>query len=380
MKRSLIIISIIATTVPGFAQHQKELFYIGTFSVRGSEGIYLLEFDPEVPALKILQTVSTKESPSYVEIHPSGKFLYSANRGSIDGITKTNGSISSFSINPLTGTLQGINNQDAFGLGPCHIGINPAGTIAILSHFHAGTLAVYPLLADGSLGTITDSIRYTGSGLDPQRQNQPHIHSATFAPGNKAMMVADLGSDRIYLYQTEITNGKLTPSQPGFISTKPGTGPRHVAFHPNGKYFYVSEEISSTVAVFSYNKQLGTVQMIEDEIKSLPGNYNEKNSAADIQISPDGKFVYMSNRGHNALAIFAVQKSGRLKLIGHQDVMGKTPRFHSFDKTGKFLLVANQDSDNVVVFRVDSKTGLLTFAGINFKIPSPVCIKSYRPK
>jgi 6-phosphogluconolactonase len=369
---------LIAASLPAFAQQKKEILYIGTFSVRGSEGIYVLEFDPDVPALKVLQAIPTKESPSYVEIHPSGKFLYSANRGSVDGIVKTNGSVSSFSIDPLTGRLHAINGQQAFGLGPCHIGINPAGTFAVVSHFHAGTLAVYPLLDDGSMGTMTDSIRYSGKGLDPQRQNQPHIHSATFAPGNQAIIVADLGTDKIYSYRTDLINGKLVPSSQSSISTKPGTGPRHLAFHPNGKNFYLAEEISSTVAVFGYDKKTGTVEIVEDEIRSLPQNFNGKNSAADIQISPDGKFVYVSNRGHNALAIFSVLKNGKLKLIGHQDVMGKTPRFHFFDKTGEFLLVANQDSDNITVFKKDSRTGMLTFTGVDFKLPSPVCIKSYR--
>ncbi len=369
---------VIATTVSTFAQQQKEILYIGTFSVRGSEGIYVLEFDPDAPALKIIQTIPTKESPSYVEVHPSGKFLYSANRGSLDGIAKDCGSVSSFAIEGNTGKLNALNSQPGFGLGPCHIGINPAGTFALVSHFHAGTMAVYPLLADGTLGTMTDSIRYTGKGLDPQRQNQPHIHSATFAPGNEAIIIADLGTDKVYSYRTALANGKLVPSDKPYLSMKPGTGPRHIAFHPNGKFFYLVEEISSTVAVLGYSTKTGEMEIVEDEIRSLPEKFEAKNSAADIQISPDGNFVYMSNRGHNALAIFSVLKNGRLRLIGHQDVMGKVPRYHFFDKTGKFLLVANQDSDNIVVFKRDLKTGMLTFTGIDFKIPSPVCIKAFR--
>lgn len=372
----LLILFLSVYNISALAQ-EKETIYVGTFSVRGSEGIYVTEFDPADGSLAIIQTVPTLESPSYVEVHPSGKFLYSANRGSVDGVSKTNGSVSAFAIDAV-GKLKPVNSLPAFGLGPCHISIDRKATMALVSHFHEGTLAVFSLRPDGSLGTMTDSIRYTGHGLDPQRQNKPHIHSATFTPGDRSILVADLGGDRIFNYQSKTVDGKLIAASPPIIHTKPGTGPRHLAMHPNGKYFFLSEEISCTVAAFGFNAKTGEVTLIEDAIRSLPEDFYGKSSASDIQISPDGKFVYMANRGPDTLEIFEVMKNGRLNLIGHQNVGGKQPRFMMFDETGNYFLCANQDSDNIVIFSVDKKSGMLTPSGKELKIPSPVCLKSLK--
>ena len=370
----LLIFLLSVLNISALAQ-KKETIYVGTFSVRGSEGIYVTEFDPADGSLTIIQTVPTPESPSYVEVHPSGKFLYSANRGSVDGISKTNGSVSAFLIG-AAGKLKPIKSLPAFGLGPCHIAIDRKATMALVSHFHEGTLAVFSLQADGSLGTMTDSIRYAGHGLDPQRQNKAHIQSATFTPGDRSILVADLGGDRIFNYQSKTFEGKLIPASPPIIETKPGTGPRHVAFHPDGNYFFLSEEISCTVAAFGFDVKTGEVTLIEDAIKSLPEGFHEKSSASDIQISPDGKFVYMANRGPDTLEIFEVLKDGRLNLIGHQNIGGKQPRFMMFDRTGNYFLCANQNSDNIVIFKVDKKSGMLTPSGKELKMPSPVCLKS----
>lgn len=355
------------------AQSEKEILFVGTYSVRGSEGIYVFEFDRKAVSFKLLQTISGPKSPNFLAIHPSGKFLYSSNSGGLDSNPKS-GSISAYAIDGQSRKLQALNSKSSFGAGPCHIAIDQAGKFAYVSQYNEGTLGVHSILPDGSLGELTDSARYEGKSVNPDRQKKPYAHSATFSPNYQFVLIADLGTDKVYTYQAQ-DNGKLVPAASPFAQAVPGAGPRHIDFHPSGKYFYLVEEMTSTVGAFSFNQTTGQASVIQDPIQSLPANFTDKNSAADIHVSPDGKFLYMSNRGHNALAIFSISKKGIPTLIGHQPTMGKVPRNFMIDRLGEFVLVAHQETDNIVVFRRDKKTGLLTPVHVEVKVPSPVCLK-----
>lgn len=354
----------------GAPQANRELIYVGTYSVRGSEGIYVFDFDRKTGKLTKVQSVANAKSPSFLAIHPSGKFAYSVNEAAKDA-----DGVNAYALDRTNGHLTLINQEASNGGAPCHISIDQTGKVAFVSNYSGGTFTVLPIKADGSLGKATTTLNYTGTGPNKQRQEKPHIHSATISPDNRFAYVSDLGTDKIYIYEIDKAAASVKPAQIPFVSVKPGSGPRHFAFHPNGQFAYGAEELTSSVAVFSVNKKTGALTLIEDNIKTLPADFTGSNSSADIHVDPKGRFLYQSNRGHNSLAIFAIQKDGKLKLTGNQPTGGKTPRNFMIDPKGEFLLAANQDTDNIVVFRIDQKTGQLTQVGEPVSVPAPVCLK-----
>lgn len=356
------------------AQRQKEIMYVGTFFGTGSEGIYVLEFDRATGRFTHVQTVPTIESPTFLDIHPSGKFLYSVNRGSVEQM-ENSGSVSAFAIDGKTGKLTLLNERPSYGNGPCHISIGKTGKWAFISNYHEGNVVIMPIFDDGLLGSSAGSRRHLGSSINAARQEKPHVHSAFVAPDNNFVLVSDLGTDRIHSYRLNPADGTIDDADVPFVSVKPGCGPRHLAFHPSGSVVYSAEELTSTVAVLDYDKATGTLTMRADSIASLPPDFRGENTAADIHVHPNGRFLYMSNRGHNALAIYSIDKDGMITLIGQQDTKGKIPRNFLIDLKGEFLWVAHQDSNNIVTFRVNPSTGKLTFVSDTPGIPSPVCLK-----
>jgi 6-phosphogluconolactonase len=356
------------------AQDKKDILYVGTYSVRGSKGIYVYDFHRNDGSVDSIQSVRTLESPTFLAIHPSGKFLYSVNRGASSELANS-GSVSAYSIDEKSGKLTLLNHKASYGKGPCHISVDQTGTLAFVSHYVEGTLVVFKLNSDGSLRSLSDSVRFTGHGLDQTRQEKPHIHSATVSPDNRFLLVTDLGTDRIYSFWINYTDGKLLPAKKRFTSVSPGSGPRHFTFHPSKPYAYVVEELTSTIARFSYIPETGALEVIEDRISALPKGFTEKNASADIHIDPTGKFLLLSNRGHNSLAIFSISKNGKLKVKGFENTVGNTPRNFLIDNEGNYILVANQDTDNVVGFKLDADTGMLKNTANDFSVPSPVCLK-----
>jgi 6-phosphogluconolactonase len=234
---------------------------------------------------------------------------------------------------------------------------------------------VLPVLKDGSLGAALDAKKYTGNSKNKTRQEQPHIHSAFVSKDNKYVYVSDLGTDKIYTYSFDLETGKIKPAIQPDVTISLGAGPRHFTMHPSGKYAYSSEELTSTVGVFSVNTITGALTTIQDTVRSLPKGFKQPNTSADIHIDPQGKFLYLSNRGHDALAIYSVSTAGKIKLIGHQSTLGKTPRNFLIDPKGRYVLAANQNSDSIVIFKMNAKTGMLTPVGKPVKVPSPVCLK-----
>lgn len=367
----LIIIVSIASTLSGLAQ--KSLVYVGTFSQRGSQGIYVFQFDRAKPALKLLQTVPGLESPSFITVDKTGRFLYSVNRGRAD-VNDKGGSVSAYAINAKTGHLSGLNTRSSYGDAPCFISLDRSGKYAFIANYLGANMVVLPVFTDGLLGVPSDSKKYSGNSVHPERQTEPHIHSAYPSPDNRFVYVADLGTDKVYTYQFDATTGRLNDASVPFTSLHAGSGPRHLAFHPNGKFVYVVEELTSTIGVMGVNAASGALTVLQDTVRALPKTFSGTNTSADIHFHPNGKFLYMSNRGQNSISIFGVAADGTLKLIDNRTTNGKTPRNFMIEPKGEFMFVANQDSDNIMIFKIDAKTGNIKPVGKSVSVPAPASL------
>lgn len=356
------------------SKQEKEFLYVGTFSERGSEGLYVYEFSRDSMRFCLMQTLPRQISPSFFAIHPSRKFLYTVCRSSIvEG--KDWGTVSAFSIDSLTGKVEIINEKSSYGKAPCHISIDKSGNFAFVSNYSEGNLIVYKLNTDGSLSDSIQSIQHTGSSVNEQRQEKAHIHSAIVSGDNRFVYVSDLGIDKVFVYALQ-DNGVLMPSSEKAVQQ--GAGPRHFTFSPSADFAYLSEELSSTTCVFSLNKQSGELTEIQ-RLSTIPSSYKAQNKNADIHVTPDGKFVYVSNRGHNSIAAFLVnEQSGKLQLIEYESTKGECPRNFMIDNTGTYLFAANRDSDNITIFTIDKKSGTLDYSGITLSVSSPVCVKLLR--
>lgn len=363
-----------------FAQEfSKEILYVGTFSERGSKGIYVLELDPGTSEFTHLQSISDKQSPSFLTLHPNGQYLYAVNR---EGLTKEdpNGSVTAYAIDQTTAKLSKINEQSSEGAGPCHISLTPDGKYAYVSNYSGGNLAVYPVGKDGSLGRATDIVQHKGSSINQRRQEKPHVHSAIPSGDGKFVYASDLGIDKIMIYQLDPASGKLAPAKTPFVKATPGAGPRHFAIHPRSPYAYSLEELSSTVTTYRIKESTGELKAV-DRQTTLSNNppFEGEKKAADIHVSSDGRFLYASNRGEDKLSIYAIGKNaGKPKLVGHVSSGGATPRNFLIDDKGAFVLIANQDSDNVVVFDRNQDSGTLSPIGKEVNIPAAVSIQQLR--
>ncbi|MBD2754633.1 lactonase family protein [Spirosoma validum] len=351
------------------AQSSKEIMYVGTYSVRGSEGVYVFEFDRKAGTMQQIQSISNGKNPSFLALHPSGNYLYSVNEGPDKA-----GGASAYAVDKATGKLQFLNSQSTLGGGPCHISIDKTGKTAFVSNYGGGSLAVFPIGTDGKLSAAADSVQDSGTGPNEKRQEKPHVHSATLAPDNRFVYVADLTTDKLNIFDIDVKASTVKPASTPYASVKPGSGPRHFTFHPNGKYGYLVEELTSTVASFSRNAQTGALTLLQDNVKTLPDDFTGQNTSADIHIDPSGKFLYQSNRGANTLAIFSIGNDGKLTKIGDQPTEGKTPRNFLIDPKGDFIFVAHQDTDNITIFKRDQKTGKLTYTGQSVPVPAAVCV------
>jgi 6-phosphogluconolactonase len=250
--------------------------------------------------------------------------------------------------------------------------VHPSGKAVLAANYGGGNAVICPVKSDGSLGEVSDVAQHTGKGGDPKRQDGPHAHMALLDAAGNYAFVPDLGIDRVMIYKVDMAKGKLVPN--GFAAVKPAAGPRHMAFHPSGKFGYVINELDSTMTAFTYDKSKGALTELQS-LSTLPAGFKETSYCADVHVHPSGKFLYGSNRGHNSIVAFAIHTAGKLSLIGHTSTQGKWPRNFGIDPSGQFLLVANQQSDSVVTFRIDQKTGNLTPTGQVTEIPAPVCLK-----
>jgi len=348
--------------------------YFGTYTGAKSQGIYVSRFDTETGALSDPELAAAIPSPSFLAIHPSGKFIYAANEvGEFRG--QKSGSVTAFAVDPNTGALAKLNEQSSHGAGPCHLVVDKTGHWVLVANYGAGTVATLPIAEDGSLRTENHSVvKHEGWSVNPQRQDAPHAHSINLDSANRIAVVADLGIDKLMVYRFDAAKGTLEPNDEPAVRLPAGSGPRHFAFRPNQKNAYVINEMLSTVGVFRYAAKSGEFTP-EQIVSTLPEGVDVWNSTAHVEVHPSGKFVYGSNRGHNSIIVFSADRRGRLTLVEHESTQGKTPRNFGIDPTGRWLLAANQDSDSVVVFRVDPKTGALEATGRKVTVGTPVCVK-----
>lgn len=350
----------------------KEIFYIGTFSENGSLGIYVFDYIRSSHRFDLVQTINSKDSPSFIAVSPNGKFLVSANRGSLEGKEQW-GSLSSFGIDRATGKLSLVHDQSSFGDSPCHVSFHPSGMYIFVSHYKGGNFAVLPIDEHGVIGEPTDNIQLEGKGTIMPRQEKPHTHSAVPSPDGKFLYVSDLGLDKILMYQFDVDSGKVAPAETPFVRTIPGAGPRHFTFNPKGTYAFSSEEISSSICSYKVNKKTGGLERVQ-RLPALPEAFFGENSSADVHTSPDGKYVYISNRGYNGLAMYKITGGGGMKNIGFMPTIGTRPRSFLPDPKGLFLLVGNRDSNEINIFLME-KDGTLSDTSGYLPVPSPVCIK-----
>lgn len=350
---------------------QPAYLFIGTYTNAGSKGIYVYRFDTSTGKAEWVSNTEGVSNPSYLALAPDGKTLYAANENSVED----GAGVSAFAFDPASGKLTFINRQPSGGAHPCYVSVDPSGKWVAVGNYSGGNLSLYPLGGDGSLQPARQTIQHKGSSVDKGRQGSPHVHAVVFSPDGQHLLVPDLGLDKIMTYRfNPALPEPLQPALPPFAATQPGSGPRHLAFHPKGGWVYLMEEMGGSVAVYTYRKgKLTPAQRIAAHPTGTPGPYG----SADIHVSPDGRFLYASNRGtENTIAIFSInQKTGALTALGFQPTGGVHPRNFMIDPSGNFLLVANRDSNNVVVFRRNKATGALTPAGEPISIPNPVCLK-----
>lgn len=346
---------------------QEYFLLVGTYTTGKSEGIYVYKFNSKTGDFSPVSIAKGTKNPSFLAISPNQRYVYSV------GELNTGGAVNAFSFSKKTGQLSLLNSQSSQGAGPCHVAVDKTGRWVMVGNYGGGSLALLPVLADGSLGAAKQSIQHVGHSINPQRQDKPHVHSINIAANNQDVFVPDLGTDQVVVYQLNAQAGMLSPATPTHISVTPGSGPRHFVIHPSGKFAYVIQELDGTVTAFDY--QNGTLKA-KQTVSTLPADYTGGKSCADIHISPDGKFLYGSNRIHDSIVMYAIDPgTGQLSYIGNEPVLGQKPRNFMIDPTGRFVLVANQDSDNITVFRRNAQTGKLSPTGQNIQVPTPVCLK-----
>lgn len=356
---------ILFALLPFFTMAQERYLFVGTYTDKGSEGIYVYRFNEQTGALTPASVKGGIQNPSFLALSPDGLNLYAVSE--VDP-----GGVNAYRFNPATGELTDLNSQPSNGVWPCYIAVDRYGRSCIVGNYGSGTVCVLPILNDGALGDPTQTIQHEGKGTNPERQEKAHVHSVNIAANNRDVFVNDLGMDKIMAYTLDNRQHRLLPAQPPFIKMKDGSGPRHFAYHPNGKFAYAILELDCTVAAFQY--QNGALKQMQT-ISTLPADFTDKNTCADLHVSPDGKFLYGSNRGHNSIVIYKINPAnGKLTLVGFQSTMGSTPRNFTIDPTGKFLLAANQDTGDIQVFSRNEKTGELTYLAEGAKVSKPVCL------
>jgi 6-phosphogluconolactonase len=345
------------------------LAFVGTYTEKtDSKGIYAFDFDAETGHLSHKGVAAETLNPSWVAIHPNGKFAYAANEA---GPKST---ITAFAIDAKSAKLTQLNQLSALGADPCYLSFDKTGKYLFAANYSSGNVVVFPILPDGKLGEHTTNVKDAGTlGPNKERQEGPHAHWVHVSPDNRFVFVSDLGLDGILSYHFNASNGTLTPNNPLIAKLTPGSGPRHVAFSANGKFVYVISELANTVTAFSYNADKGTLSQLQI-LSTLPGDFTGRNDDAEIAVDSSNKWLFASNRGHDTIAVFAINPDGTLHEVNEYPTGGKEPRHFTIDPTGKFLLAENQYSNSVVVFRIDPTTGALSKVSQADNVPSPVCL------
>lgn len=377
----LLVFPILASAVASIpaAEDGKVWLFVGTYTGGKSKGIYRVEFDTQTGDLSNLQLAAQADNPSFLAIAPGGKALYCVNEiGQFRG--KKSGAVQAFRLDASQGKLTPLNQQPSGGDGPCHLVVDLYGKNILAANYGGGSVCVVPIRPDGSLGEPTSFIQHKGTSIDPARQEGPHGHSINLDAANRFAFAADLGLDKILVYQFDPAAGTLQPHNPAALSVPGGSGPRHFAFHPSGKFAYVINEMKNTIQALSYDSTRGTLKSIQS-LPTLPATFKGNSSTAEVVVHPSGQFLYGSNRGHDSIASYRIDATtGELTPTGHATEGIRIPRNFNIDPTGKFLVVANQDGASLVVFAIDQKTGVLKPTGKTITVDKPVCVKFVTPK
>lgn len=384
---TIVLLSFFLITVPSCNQNSQETeadtdssddsteewIYVGTFDGRDSQGLYVFEFDRETLEFTERQTLSDRESPNFQALHPSGEYLYSVSNEAFSGQTG-HGTLTAYRIEDQTGMLSRLNEQSTGGRGAAHVSVDPQGRFVYVSNYSGGNLSVFAIGEDGQVSEAVDVVEHEGSSINEHRQNAPHVHSVIPSVDGRFIYVSDLGIDRIMIYEVNPSTGELRTADNPYVQNTPGAGPRHFTFHPNGQFAYSLEELTSTVAVFDVDPETGGL-IKSQRVDMLPEEFDGDNTAADIHMSPDGRFLYASNRGHDSLVIYEVDPdNGQLHYVEHEGTRGAHPRNFLIDHTGNYVFVANRDADNIVIFERDKETGQLNYTGNQIQVPMVVCI------
>jgi 6-phosphogluconolactonase len=356
------------------------LVYVGTYTQTGAglperpEGLFVFKLNPSDGSLEPVQAVAGISNPTFLALTPDNRYLYAVKeRDEIKG--QAGGEICAFSVDPASGRLALINSQPTLAGLPCHVTIDPVNRYVWVASYAGGRAVIFPILQDGSLGAAAAVIQHAGHGSNPQRQEKPHVHSVTLDPQNQFALAADLGVDKIFVYRTQDVYRKSAGVPLFEVNSEPGGGPRHLTFHPDARFVYALKELTATVACYTFDLQTGALDLVQN-LPTLPADFHGPNLCADLHVTPNGKFLYVSNRGHDCIARLAIDPlTGRLALLGYTPTLGKTPRNFAITPDGGLLLAANQESDSIVAFRIDSATGDLTPTGAVTRVPAPACIK-----
>jgi 6-phosphogluconolactonase len=353
----------------------RELFvYIGTYTKTTSKGIYVGRLNLETGRLGELTLASELVNPSFVALSSDRRHLYAVSEGAGSLYAgKPSGAVNAFAIDSKTGLLSPVNHAASGGKGPCHLTVAPDGKAVFVANYSGGTVAMLPILSDGAVGEPTSVIQHEGHSIHPTRQQQPYAHSINLSPDGRFAYAADLGTDKLYTCRVDSPAGTLIPV--GETTLAPGSGPRHLALHPDNKHAYLINELANTITVLAHNSSTGAMTVLQT-VPTLPSGFIGASTTAEVAVHPSGRFVYGSNRGHDSIAVFSVDPStGNLTLIENVPTQGKRPRNFAIEPTGRWLIAANQDSDNLVIFTIDQNTGRLTPTGQNVTVGMPVCVK-----
>lgn len=352
------------------ASEQEYYLFVGTYTRESSEGIYLYKFDAADGSLDSLGAATGVENPSYLTLSSDGKYLYAVN----EMADSAEATVSAFEFNRDNQSLRFLNKQSSGGGAPCYIALDQTGRYAFVANYLGGSFSMLPINEDGTLAQAKQVVQHQGSSVNPERQEAPHVHCTYSTPDNTALVVNDLGTDYVKQYAFSAEEGQLSESPSYTYKAEPGSGPRHITFSPDGSHAYLVEELSGSVVAFeNHGDSLEALQTVT----ALPENYEGAVSGADIHVSPDGRFLYASMREDlNQIVIYKIdQESGRLSFVGRQSTKGRHPRNFTIDPTGEYLLAANMNSDNIVVFKRNQSNGTLEPTGTELKLSMPVCLK-----
>lgn len=368
---SLMLVSAMTMLLNSSAVADDSLVFVSSFAAGDQGAIHAFRFDLQKGTLDLKQKTSGVEHPFFLAVSRDQKFLYSIHAKTFGG--KDDEDVAAFELVGRTGQLKFLNRQSARGTAACYLDVDATGRTVVVANYTSGSVASLPVQPDGSLGEAVSFFQHVGSSVNPERQKEPHAHCIVISPDNRFAFVADLGLDQVLSYRLEAKTSKLSANQPPFVKTPAGAGPRHLTFAPNGKHVYVINELSNSVTVFGYNADAGTLAE-KQTISTLPPDFKGTSHCADVKITPNGRFLYGTNRGHDSIAAYRIGDDGRLTLIGIEPSLGKGPQNLAITPRGDWLLCANMPGNNVAVFRIDPQSGRLQSAGTPVAMPSPSCI------